>query len=756
SRRNWMQVCWMRFEALDSRTKASLDAGWKIFGRIFARQSLLDLSRQLDGMRRDLSHLEAREAVSDADRQAMAADEAAFAGTLERISKSLSRSQGQAWFTAMRTDLAALSSERAALLRSDEQQRQSNVDYAAGSAALRALLRTASVAGLAATPGGNGHSADAAGLEPTAAALAAPHGPAAVESAEPITTTSIQRTQPVQQVSIAWVSGAVLLLLGVICIGTTLRIVGPVRRMMRATRMLAQGALQTRVRRGGIKELDALATSFNVMAQQLAVAQEISRDHQHELETRIVQRTRELQHLAEHDALTELPNRQQLFAQLQAALDHAGANSCLVGVFILDLDNFKNLNDSIGHAYGDGVLQSVAQRLEQTVSSFGFSARLGGDEFTVVFERASDVQQIHAAGTRLMQAFQEPLLVDGRELLLSISVGASFYPDHAQNAEALLRAADAALFQAKQLGRNQLRVYSPELLEAAKSRFSTEQGLRHAIERGEFELAFQPEVHVGTFDVRMVEALLRWRRPHGMHASTTEFLAVAEESGLILEISDWVLHSAIQTAASWYHGKWPAVRMAINVSARQLLDRQFVDRIQGLLRTHRLPSHCIEIELTENVVQTGASTLEALHSLRDCGIGVALDDFGAGYSSIASLEQLPLTRVKLDRSLIAGIDSSARSLTITEAIIKLATGLGLEITAEGIERPQQLALLLKHDRLFLQGYLLSRAVPAQELPALLRTMSDRMQSLLLSIDAPAGRSAAPAVEPWSDAARSTG
>jgi EAL domain-containing protein (putative c-di-GMP-specific phosphodiesterase class I) len=315
---------------------------------------------------------------------------------------------------------------------------------------------------------------------------------------------------------------------------------------------------------------------------------------------------------------------------------------------------------------------------------------------------------------------------------MSISVGVSYYPTHAEDAESLLRAADAALFRAKALGRSQLSVFTPDLLAAATSRFSTEQGLRRAVERGELELVFQPEVHVQTLEVGLAEALLRWRLPDGRLASPAEFLSVAEESGLIIEIGDWVLRTAIEAAAHWHHGAWPQVRVAINASARQVLDTQFLRRVQALLDEHRLPARCVEIELTENVLQTGPATVEAVRQLRECGIGIALDDFGSGYSSLASLERLPLSRVKLDQSLIASIDTNTRSRVIAQAIAGLCGNLGLEMTAEGIERPEQLAPLLGHPSTYLQGYLLSRPVRRQDLLACINDVPARMQSMLLA------------------------
>jgi EAL domain-containing protein (putative c-di-GMP-specific phosphodiesterase class I) len=285
------------------------------------------------------------------------------------------------------------------------------------------------------------------------------------------------------------------------------------------------------------------------------------------------------------------------------------------------------------------------------------------------------------------------------------------------------------------MGRSRLSVFSPELLANASLKFRIEQGLRHAAERGEFELLFQPEVSFDVLGTKLVEALLRWRLPDGRHVPPAEFLAVAEESGLIMTISDWVLSSAIETAARWHHGPWPDVRVAINVSARQLLDTQFVDHVWNMLRQHKLPARCIEIELTENVLQTGPATVETLRRLREIGVAIALDDFGTGYSSLASLEQLPLTRVKLDRSLIASIDKTSRALAITRAIIGLCRSLGLEVTAEGVERPEQLALLVDYPSICLQGFLISRPLDAAAVPTVVAQMPQHLQSLLLAAPA---------------------
>jgi diguanylate cyclase (GGDEF)-like protein len=722
ARQALLQKCRDHFESLDARLKSTLDRSWKVFGRVVARRSLIEISHHLDELRKDLSSFTTPRGYDEADVAAIIAHEAALLQSLQRYAHSLSGSQGADWVQQNNDDARRLIAARESLLEVDEQRIRAMERFRAANAALAAS------AGEAVTP-----TRELAGTSIPAAPPAASDAAAAgALQASTISTTSERRDKPGQRAAFAWVSIGVLVLLLAVSGTIFIRIVGPVRRLMLASRRIADGDADIRVARGGIKELDSLAVSFNQMAERLGAAQRVTREYQGQLEARVEERTRQLLHLAEHDPLTELPNRRQLFAQLTTALRRAEAENRCVGVYFLDLDNFKNLNDSIGHAYGDRVLQSVAHRLEEVAAPYGFSARLGGDEFTVVVERADSTEQIRDAGVALVRAFQEPLPVDGRDLLMSISIGVSYYPMHAEDAESLLRAADAALFRAKALGRSQLNVFSPELLTAAATRFSTEQGLRRAVERDELELVFQPEVHGQTLEVALVEALLRWRLPDGRLASPAEFLAVAEESGLIIEISDWVLRAAIEAAARWHHGDWPAARVAINASARQVLDTQFVRRVQGLLQEHRLPARCIEIELTENVLQTGRATVDAVRQLREFGIGIALDDFGTGYSSLASLERLPLTRVKLDQSLIASIDTNERSLVIAQAIADLCGNLGLEMTAEGIERPEQLAPLLRHRSTYLQGYLLSRPVHGQAVLACIKDVPARLHAMLLA------------------------
>jgi diguanylate cyclase (GGDEF)-like protein len=732
-----------RFEVMDVRMKASVGRALKIFGRVIARQSLIALSGSLDEMRLRVTAFTSAEHYERAAIDAVAASEAAFAARLRQSQRGLERSQGDEWLTQMEADFARIVSLRHSLMSLDDRQRSDKEFFSRENAGLAAMVRTTAYSRAARVTAPAPSAARVSVVAAPAAKVAAPMPAAARQATLSPVPSALARNR---RTLVAWITAGVLALVFIMSAVTVMSIVVPVRRLMRVTRSIANGRTHARVPRGGLRELDLLAVAFNQMAEQVADAQAAARHYQGQLEQKVDERTRQLQHLAEHDPLTQLPNRRQLFAFLNAAIERAAASGRHVGVFFLDVDNFKNINDSLGHAFGDRVLRGIAHRLRETVGSAGFAARLGGDEFTVVLEDASGADAVLEAGQALLRAFQKPLPIEeGRDLAISASIGVSLYPQHELDAEALLRAADAALFHAKALGRNQMTLFTRELVEAASSRFTIEQGLRRALEHGEFELVFQPEIDLRTLQPALVEALLRWRQPDGRLAMPAEFLQVAEDSGLIMQVSDWVLESAIEAAARWHHGAWPNARVAINVSSRQLFDNEFVDRVQALLTLHRLPARCIEIELTETVLQTGSSTIAALRRLRELGVAIALDDFGTGYSSIASLEQLPLTRVKLDRCLIASIDTSPRSAAIARSIIGLCRGLDLEVTAEGVERPAQLAML-REQPLYLQGYLLSYPVPENELAAVLAELPQRMESLLLDLPASEASVAEPSVK----------
>ncbi len=409
----------------------------------------------------------------------------------------------------------------------------------------------------------------------------------------------------------------------------------------------------------------------------------------------VAERTRQLHHLAHHDPLTQLPNRRQLSARLGGALSRASNTGQQLALLFVDLDNFKSINDTLGHNFGDRVLQLVAERLRSAAGTRSVLARLGGDEFTVLIEDVKSHEEVMERANDIVVALQQPLSIKGRVLSTSASVGASLYPEHATDADSLLRAADVALFRAKELGRNRCALYVPSMYDAAAQRFRLEQSLRRAVEAGDLMLMYQPQIALHTFEPMGMEALLRWRKPDGRVATATEFIHIAEKTGMMHELTEWVLRGATSAVAAWRAQGWARASVAINVSPQQLFESAFVDHVKQALEVTGLPANALELELTESVFQTGASTIEALGKLRRMGFPSRSMTSVSVTRRSTSLEQLPITRVKLDRMLVEVVDTSPRSAAIARSIIALCHGLGLQVIAEGVERGPQLEFLAK-------------------------------------------------------------
>ncbi|HVH82770.1 MAG TPA: diguanylate cyclase, partial [Steroidobacteraceae bacterium] len=566
-RGQWVDERRAMLAAVYHRIVTAGGAGLAINGtQVLARRSLAELQAAIDGVRgsEDPSVIDSRERD--------------FGAALEAHAAELRSSPGRAWLSMVREDFAQAVRLRQAIARYDQ---VSGGDWhklleesAALTAGVQELLQKPTRGGLV---------------------QAAQHAATAAEVSE--------RT-------LAFSGAAVLGLLLLVSVLLTLSISLPVWRLTAATRLLAGGDRSARAPRGGSAEIYELAESFNTMADRIASAEGELRAHQAELERHVAERTRALHYLAYHDPLTQLPNRRQLSARLGTALKGAGPRQLLALLFV-DVDNFKSINDTLGHSFGDRVLQHLARRLHAAIGGAGLLARLGGDEFTVLLEDVQSSDEVAGCANRILSALQQPLTVDGRLLTTSASVGASFYPDHAADAEGLLRAADVALFRAKELGRNRFALYSPELYDAAAQRFRIEQSLRRAVERGELLLMFQPIVDLRAFETTGLEALLRWRRPDGRIAPAAEFIGVAERSGLIHELTGWVLRSATATAARWLAQGWQGASVAVNVSPPQFFESDFVEQVARTLEASGLPPSALEIEITESVVQTGSATIES-------------------------------------------------------------------------------------------------------------------------------------------------
>jgi diguanylate cyclase (GGDEF)-like protein len=689
----WREQRWQAIDRVYQLIATAGGTGLTIHGQVIARPSLSALATAIDAVR-----------YSYGSPDITAARERSFEATLRAHAAELARSPGRAWLDVVQSDF-----ERAVRLRR-QMQRLDARDLAARRALLeQSTTLTADVQSELQAPARQGL------LD------AARHAAVSAETAEhTVTATGV----------------AILIVMVIVSALLAAGISLPVRRLTAATRLLASGDRTVRAPRGGSAEVDELAESFNTMADRISQAEADLRAQQAELEQHVAERTRQLHHLAHHDPLTQLPNRRQLAGRLAGALARARQTGRRVALLFVDMDNFKSLNDTLGHNFGDRVLQGIAERLQAAAGPNSLVARLGGDEFTLLIEELRTVEEVERRAAALVATLQQPLTIEGRALATTASVGASLFPDHAGDAEGLLRAADVALFRAKELGRNRFALYRAALYDAAAQRFRLEQALRQAVEAGELLLMFQPEVALGTCEVNALEALLRWRKPGGRIATATEFIHIAEKSGLIHELTGWVLRSATATVAAWRAAGWRDARVAINVSPPQFFESDFVSHIARTLETAGLPASALELELTETVLQTGTATIDALHRLREIGISIALDDFGIGYSSLTSLEQLPINRVKLDRMLIEGVDSNPRSAAIVRSIVTLCHGLGLQVVAEGVERPAQLEFLAHCGPLAVQGYLLAHPVEAAAAPEEAKAASSRAHSLLAATPAP--------------------
>ena len=424
----------------------------------------------------------------------------------------------------------------------------------------------------------------------------------------------------------------------------------------------------------------------------------------------------ELIHLANYDSLTGLPSRPLLIEKLSKAIIHARRNQNRVAVLFLDLDNFKNINDSLGHNAGDRLLVVVAQRLLAATREFGLVARLSGDEFVILLESAESDEQICECAMRILAQFNSSIMLsDNQAANLTGSIGVSIFPDHAQTPSDLLKFADIAMYQAKNEGRNTVQYFNEEM--DAKSRYRAQLlgGLKMAVVRNEFELNFQPRMSLETNQIVGVEALLRWNSKELGRIGPDVFIPLAEESGQIIEIGDWVLDDALHTLSEWHAQGLNHISMSINVSALQLLRSKLSEQIASLIEKHKIPEYCIELEITESMVLSqNPAPLANLWALKDLGVTLSLDDFGTGYSSLSYLKQLPIDTLKIDKSFVREIGPNANDNTLVKTIIALGHSLGMTMIAEGVETREHLDTLIEFGCDEIQGYWLAKPMPAGE------------------------------------------
>lgn len=426
--------------------------------------------------------------------------------------------------------------------------------------------------------------------------------------------------------------------------------------------------------------------------------------------------------LGHFDALTQLPNR-HLFAQtLREAMVRGRRDGTYVGVLFLDLDGFKEINDSLGHTAGDEVLVQMGKRLRESLREGDTVARLGGDEFVVIAEGLATVEAARLVGRAVLGVCVRPVTVRHRELFITASVGVALFPDDGEEVDRLLMHADTAMYRAKGGGHNQLRFYAAEMSAAVHERFGLEGQLRRALEQGEFEVYYQPVVELRNGTVLSVEALLRWNHPVWGLTLPDRFMEVAEQTGLITRIGAWVLQQACAQARAWNYRSNQPILVAVNLSARQFREHDLVDTVRQALARNQIDGKLLQVEITETIVMENMdASIRQLHQLREMGIRVSLDDFGTGHSSMSYLKHFPLDEVKIDRAFVQDISNQAKDVAIVKAIIALGHTLELSVTGEGVETAEQLAHLRGLGCDNAQGYLLGRPMPAAQATLILDT-----------------------------------
>jgi diguanylate cyclase (GGDEF)-like protein/PAS domain S-box-containing protein len=428
-----------------------------------------------------------------------------------------------------------------------------------------------------------------------------------------------------------------------------------------------------------------------------------------------------VQYMALHDSLTGLPNRVLLEDRLTQAIAFARRNQKSVAVLMLDLDRFKNVNDSFGHYVGDRLLEAVSVRLQAALRECDIVARLGGDEFVIGLSMVESNRDVETVAHKVLTALSEPFEIESHTLQISASAGISMYPANGENSEALLQFADAAMYESKKNGRNIYCFFAPELTQATKRRRRLENDLYQASARGEFALHYQPLVSTEVGRVTGVEALLRWYHPEEGLISPNEFIPQLEELGLMVEVGDWVLKTACLQIVAWQKEGLPPIRVAVNVSAQQFYRGSIVDSVARALRESGLEPRWLEIELTESLtLDCSETTISIMKDLKRIGVTLSLDDFGTGWSSLSYLRKFPLDRIKIDRSFMRDIASEPAAEAVVRSIIDLGNNLGLDCVAEGVETHQQLEYLQKQMCAEMQGFLYSPAVTGVECGALLR------------------------------------
>ncbi len=436
-----------------------------------------------------------------------------------------------------------------------------------------------------------------------------------------------------------------------------------------------------------------------------------------------------LDHLAHHDGLTDLPNRMLLQDRLGQAIEAARRHGSQLAVLFMDLDRFKHINDSLGHSVGDELLKSVAQRLVACVRQSDTVSRQGGDEFVLLLSGIEHAEDAAQFAQKILTAIALPHYIDGHDLHVSVSIGIGIYPADGRDVDALLKCADTAMYHAKENGRNNYKFFEREMNARAVERQAIEASLRRGLERQEFVLHYQPKIALHTGAIVGVEALIRWQHPQRGLLQPIEFVAIAEDCGLIRPIGRWVLREACQQAQAWLQAGLPPITMAVNTSALEFRADDFLENLRAILKETCLAPQYLEIELTESVLIRDAEAAESvLHAIAKLGVKLAIDDFGTGYSSLSYLKRFPIDTLKIDKSFVQQMTSNADDASIVNAVISMGKSLRQRIIAEGVETPEQHASLLALHCDEGQGFYFGRPVVPEALATLLRKSFSRPAS----------------------------
>ena len=462
-------------------------------------------------------------------------------------------------------------------------------------------------------------------------------------------------------------------------------------------------------------EIGNLGKNFNLMINDL-----------HDMHNQLIDQKEIAEYKAHHDGLTLLPNRRSFTERLNQVISRAKRNKEYFAIFFMDLDHFKQVNDSMGHDAGDEVLKIFAERIKHSLRVEDTVARMGGDEFTVILENLNSVQSPTIVAEKILKIMEEPLTVNGQQLYLTTSIGITIYPDDGQDTLTLIKNADAAMYKAKNDGRNKYQFYDVEMTDMAYARVTMETQLREAIKQEDFVVYYQPQVNIVTNELIGMEALIRWNHPRKGLLSPDYFLPLAKETGLIVTIDRWVMKTAMQQMKQWHNEGLATGYLSLNLSVGHLMRKDFMFQFKELLEQSGCEEKHIQIEITEDeVMKDPEYAISVLQQINDMGISLSIDDFGTGYSSLSYLKRLPIDTIKIDRSFINDIPLDEEDVAITKAIIALSESLNLKVIAEGVENNEQKDFLLQNGCHNIQGYLYAMPMPAEVIENFLR---DKLKS----------------------------